>query len=177
MPDNDADPVAAGLPPMPRPSPQSLGDLPLQSGSNSTLGIKLRSRGKGFYFLAARGALRRYGRRFPLTEEGWAEAWTAFAGEDPAGAARYLASLDPGSAAPAPSAGTVGRRDALDDDGWLWVLLGGIGWLGGAALVYEGIRHVTGAMVLIGAALLFAGLVAALYGVAIEGIRLARRTS
>lgn len=177
MPDNDAEPVAAGLPPMPRPSPQSLGDLPLQSGSNSTLGIKLRSRGKGFYFLAARGAVRRYGRRFPLTEEGWADAWTAFASEDPAGAARYLASLDPGSAAPARSTGTVSRRDAPDDDSWMWVLLGGMGWLGGVALVYEGLRHVSGIVVLIGAALVFCGLVAALYGVAIEGVRLARRTS
>lgn len=128
--EHDADAVAGDLPPMPRPSPRAFGDVPLQSGASHTLGIKVRSRDKAFYFLAARGALRRYGRRFPLTEEGWLEAWTA-----------------------------------------------GIGWLCAVALGYEGIRHVSTMLVLLGAALAFCSLVATLFGVVAEGIRLARRTS
>jgi len=163
---------------MPRLSSQSFGDVPLQTGSTSTLGVKVKSRDKAFYFLAARGALRRYGRRFPFTEQGWVEAWTAFATEDPVGAALYRDSLESYPARPARSAaGRAGRNDATDDDLWIWLLLGGMGWLGGAALVYEGLRHVSGVVVLIGAALVFCGLVAALYGVAMEAVRLARRTS
>ncbi|HET7357878.1 MAG TPA: hypothetical protein VFJ09_14510 [Nocardioidaceae bacterium] len=161
---------------MPRPSPRSFGDVPLQSGSSHTLGIKVKSRNNAFYFLAARGALRRYGRRFPLTEEGWRAAWTAFAAEDPAGAALYRDSRGPSSSGSSSGARAIGAGEVADD-GWMWVLLGGIGWICAVALGYEGIRHMSVMIVLIGAALAFCSLVATLYGLVIEGIRLARRTS
>ena len=169
---------AGQVPPMARPSPRSFGDVPLQSGSSRTLGIKVRSRDTAFYFLAARGALRRYGRRFPLTEEGWLQAWTTFAAEDPVGAALYRDSLDAGSSGPARSAGAVASgAGEVADDGWMWVLLGGIGWICAVALGYQGIRHASTMLVLLGGALAFCSLVATLFGVVAEGIRLARRTS
>lgn len=177
MSEHDAEPVASDVPPMRRPSPRSFGDVPLQSGSRCTLGIKVKSRDNAFYFLAARGALRRYGRRFPLTEEGWRAVWTAFAAEDPAGAALYRDSLRPSSSDPGRSAAAVaGGGDGLTD-GWMLILPSGIGWLGAAALGYEGIRHASVMLVLIGAALAFCSMVAVLFGVVAEGIRLARRTS
>jgi hypothetical protein len=47
-------------------------------------------RGDTFYFLARSGVLtRRYARRFPLTAEGWAQAWAEFAGGDPEAARAY----------------------------------------------------------------------------------------
>ena len=119
MSEKDAEVVAGQVPPMPRPSPRSFGDVPLQSGSNSILGIKVKPRGNAFYFLAAQGGLRRYGRRFPLTEEGWIEAWTAFDTEDPVGAALYRGSLPP----PVPRGTRPGRPDGGQRrhrrDGWL----------------------------------------------------------
>ena len=172
-----AEPVAGAAPPMPRPSPRSFGDLPLQTGSNSTLGIKVKSRGNAFYFLAASGGLRRYGRRFALTEEGWIEAWNAFSVEDPAGAALYRASLESDSARPPMPAGVTSSTDDTSDDSWMWILLGGAGWVGAAALAYEGVSHASVMLVLIGAVLAFCSLVATLYGLLVEGVRLARRTS
>ena len=175
--EHEADAVAGDVPPMPRPSPRAYGDVPLQSGDSHTLGIKVRSRDKAFYFLAARGALRRYGRRFPLTDEGWLEAWTAFTAEDPAGAARYRDSRSTSSPEPARSAAaSAGGADGIFD-GWMLILTAGIGWLGAVALGYEGIRHGSTMLVLLGAALAFCSLVATLFGVVAEGIRLARRTS
>ena len=163
---------------MPRPSPRSFGDLPLQTGSNSTLGIKVKSRGNAFYFLAARGALRRYGRRFPLTEEGWVDAWTAFVSEDPAGARLYRDSLKPGPRrSTLPPGAAAGNGADLNIDGWGLVLVGGVGWMSAAALAYEGMLHVSAMLVLIGGALAFCSMVATFFGVVVEGIRLARRTS
>ena len=177
MTEHDAEPVAGEVPPMPRPSPRSFGDVPLQSGSSCTLGIKVKSRDNAFYFLATRGALRRYGRRFPLTQAGWLEAWTAFAAEDPAGAALYRDSLQPSSSEPVRSAAAAASGSDGLLDGWMLILPGGIGWVGAVALGYEGIRHASAMLVLVGAALAFCSMVATLFGVIAEGIRLARRTS
>ena len=177
MSENDAEPVAGGVPPMPRPSPHSFGDLPLQTGSTSTLGIKVKSRDNAFYFLAARGALRRYGRRFPLTEEGWLAAWTAFAGEDPVGATRYRTSLDPSSSRPSVPAAALAGNSADFSDGWLYIMAGGIGWLIASILGYEGLRHVSAVAVVMGGLVAFFSVVAAFIGAVTEGIRLARHTS
>lgn len=180
MSENDAEPAVTEVPPMPRPSPRSFGDVPLQSGSTSTLGIKVRSPDKAFYFLAARGALRRYARRFPLTEEGWVAAWTAFAAEDPTGAALYRSSLDPRPAAPTGASGVaVAARGSGADmsEGWLYILGGGFGWVIADVVIYEGVRHLSAAPVVIGAVLAFLSIVVTMIGVIAEGIRLARRTS
>lgn len=75
-----------------RPGANSWGDVPIQVGPERTLGMKLGR--KKFYFLAStRSEARRYARKFPISEEGWTEAWRAFAGEDPVGAAAYRQAL------------------------------------------------------------------------------------
>jgi hypothetical protein len=177
--EHGVEPAAGEVPPMPRPSPQSYGDLPLQTGSTSTLGIKRKSRDNAFYFLAAQGALRRYGRRFPLTEDGWVAAWTAFATEDPEGAALYRDSLNPSLARPAGASGAAVAATGSGADiseGWLYILSGGAGWVIADVVIYEGARHLSAAPMVIGGVVGFFSIVVTLIGVIAEGIRLARRT-
>ncbi len=82
-----------GVPPMVS-AAQSHGDYPIQVGPQLTLGLKLGGSRKRFYFLASsRSDVGRYRRKFPISEDGWREAWHAFATEDPLGAAAYRGAL------------------------------------------------------------------------------------
>ena len=73
------------------------------------------------------------------------------------------------SAPPAPS--TVGDLS----EGWLYILLGGAGWVLAMFVAYLGATHATGGLVVVGAVIGFASVVATAIGVIAEGIGLARR--
>lgn len=87
-------PDGGGVPPMAQPGAQSFVYEPIHIGPQRALGMRIGRRGKGHYVLASNWSdAGRNARRFPLSEDGWQQAWQAFAAEDPAGAAAYGESL------------------------------------------------------------------------------------
>lgn len=164
------------MPPRPQLSRRSSGDIPVRTGSLATLGVKAKSPDDAFYFVAARGALRRYGRRFPFTDEGWRTAWETFSREDPTAAQDYLATLDGALPAPGGAQGpsTPAATRSLSE-GWLYILLGGAGWVLAGVLAYAGAANASGGLVLVGGLIGFASVAVTAIGVVAEGILLARR--
>jgi Domain of unknown function (DUF4190)/Uncharacterised protein family UPF0547 len=80
-------------PPAVLPKPNAVGDHPIKTGRQLTLGIKIRSSDDAFYFLANSSGGRRYSRRFPITEEGWQAVWRDFVAGDPEAARLYERTL------------------------------------------------------------------------------------
>jgi hypothetical protein len=95
-------------------------DRPLQlshSGDRYLLGY-----GRDFFGIWERTDLERPVRRFPRTDEGWREAWAAYAAMEPSPTPVAL------SPAPAPGAGAPPRA-RVNGAWWLLPIL--LGWVGG----------------------------------------------
>jgi hypothetical protein len=138
----------------PPPSAQSgEGDRPLHlshSGERYLLGYA-----RDFFGIWERTDLERPVRRFPRTDEGWREAWAAYAAMEPSPTAVGLSTVP---LAPAPRAPTPPRA-RVNGAWWLLPIL--LGWVGGL-IAYFVNREADPATA---RAMLVVGIVLSLFGV------------
>ncbi|HET7305959.1 MAG TPA: hypothetical protein VFJ12_15565 [Segeticoccus sp.] len=163
-----------GAPPRVVPRPGASGDVPVKSGAQRVLGMKLTGHGDGFYFLAATGPFsRRYARRFPLTDHGWLRGWSQFAEEDPAAAEEYLARLRHPHAASLAADGPDTAQDPATRDA-LCMFGGGVMVLAAFFAGFWALVHAVWPLFVVAVTGFFVAAGVAVFGIAAAAARLAQ---
>jgi hypothetical protein len=163
----------------PPPSPTRAsrpGQSTIRIGERYVLGVDLPRKGPSSYYVARNGfwAMRDV-RRFPMTAQGWEEAWQEFVRLEPLAAQAYSADVAraAGRTADPPPSEQPGRSDPGDDlsEGWSYIIAGTLIAIFGLALFFTG----NTAVAVFGNMLVYVGAVVTLIGAIAEGVKLGMR--